>query len=68
MMVMATSSPGSSTQGANDLATRLSDSLALRVNTMSRAAGRPFSSTAPMSVATCSRTFWMASVASMESE
>ena len=68
MMVMATSSPGPSTHGAKDLATRFSDSLALRVKTMSLAAGRPFPSTAPRSSAICARTAAMASVASTDSE
>ena len=62
MMVMTTSSPGSSTVGAKLLATRLSDSLVLRVKTTSLAWG------APMTSAICWRTFAMASVASTDSE
>ena len=62
MIVMTTSSPGSSTVGAKLLATRLSDSLVLRVKTISLAWG------APMTSAICWRTFAMASVASTDSE
>ena len=62
MMVMTTSSPGLSTVGAKLLATRLSDSLVLRVKTTSLAWG------APMRSAICWRTFAMASVASTDSE
>ena len=62
MMVMTTSSPGSSTVGAKLLAIRLSDSLVLRVKTTSLAWA------APMRSAICWRTFVMASVASTDSE
>ena len=62
MMVMTTSSPGSSTVGAKLLATRLSDSLVLRVKTISLAWA------APMRSAICWRTLAMASVASTDSE
>ena len=68
MMVMATSSPGSRTVGAKELATMFSDSLVLRVKTTSFARGLPASSTAPMRPAICARTLAMASVASTESE
>ena len=60
MMVMHTSSPGSSTVGAKASATRLSASLALRQNTISRA------SAALMNRATWARASSMASVASTD--
>ena len=62
MMVMTTSSPGLSTVGAKLLATRLSDSLVLRVKTTSLA-WEP-----PMRSAICWRTLAMASVASTDNE
>ena len=60
MMVMHTSSPGSSTAGAKACATRLSASLALRVNTISRG------SAAPMKRAIWARAASMDSVASTD--
>ena len=62
MMVMATSSPSSSTVGAKACATMLRLSEVLRVKTTSRA------SAAPMRRAMRARTAAMASVASTESE
>ena len=68
MMVMATSSPGESTVDAKDLATRFSDSLVLRVNTISWLRGVPSTGAgALMRRAICSRTCSMASVASTDS-
>ena len=62
MMVMATSSPGSSTVGAKACATMFRLSEVLRVKTTS------FASPAPMRSAICLRTAAMASVASTDSE
>ena len=67
MMLMTTSSSGpSTTLGPRVLATRLSDSDALRVKTIWLPWGLPFSSTAPMKRAILLRASSIADVASTE--
>ena len=67
MMEMTTSSPGPSPTTCGSVrATKLSDSLALRVNTICEAWGLPVPSTAPMNEAMRARAASMLSVASTE--